>query len=388
MEDHVYLSYRHPRAPSPETGELCPIHELRDERRWRHLDTMQYKTFLHARVPRVRLPNGKVVTIHVPWAEPHARQSVLFETWAILLLESMKNQTQTARLLRLSYDQIHAIMERAVARGLADRHRQFAQATTEGRQEMTSLSIDEKAYRSGRQFVTVVSDPSGGRVLEIVEGRTTEAAIHALKAALPPRNLEQIAAVSMDMSAAYCHAVDIALPKAEVVYDKFHLFKDLSNAIDITRRAEVKHEPLLKRARFLVLKNAANRTESEREKFSHMNELNLKTAQAWRVRENFRGLYELCSNYKDALVYFLKWKDHAIATGLAAVQKVVKTFDRHVHGILCHFRYNITNAMAERLNGKIQELKVIGKGYRTANNIRIAILFFYGKLNLYPQKFP
>jgi transposase len=387
LEDHVYLEYVHRRAPSPKTGELCPIHELRDERCWRHLDTMQYKTFLHARVPRVRLPDGTVVTIRVPWAGPHSRHSWLFEMWAITLLGALKNQTQTARLLRLSFDQLHHIMERAVTRGLADREREFSRASSQDRPEMTSLSIDEKAYRAGHRFVTVVSDPKGGRVLEITDGRTTGAACRALTAALPPWKLNQITAVSMDMAAAYRKAVAVTIPEAEIVYDKFHLFKDLSVAIDQTRRDEVQHEPLLKRTRFLVLKNAAKRTEIEREKFSLMNELNLKTAHAWRVRENFRGMYEMCSNYTDAVVYFLKWKDHAIAAGSEPVLTVAKRFERHVHGILCFFKYNITSAMAEQLNGKIQQLKVIGKGYRNVERIRIAILFFYGKLNLFPQKY-
>lgn len=42
--------------------------------------------------------------------------------------------------------------------------------------------------------------------------------------------------------------------------------------------------------------------------------------------------------------------------------------------------------MAERLNGKIQELKYIGKGNRIFDNFRSAILFFFGGLNLYPLK--
>jgi transposase len=385
LQVDVYLAYRRPDAPSPGTGERCPIYDLRAERRWRHLDTMQYTTYLHARVPRVRLPSGDVVTIAIPWAAPHSHQSVLFETFAIHLLLATKNQTQSARLLRISFDQLHHIMERAVARGLVERARDFAAAVTDGMQKITHLSIDEKAYRSGHQYITVVSDPLSGRVLEISDGRTATAAIRAMQAALPPHRLQQVTAVAMDMADAYRQAVDALLPNADIVYDKFHLFKYLSNAIDQTRRAEVPTEPILKYKRFLFLKNAARRTEHERNAFDAINAINLKTAQAWWVRENFRGMYEMCQSFQDALVYFLKWKDRTIASQLAPMLKVVQTFERHRYGILCFFKHPITNAMAERLNGKIQELNFVGKGYRTVKNLRIAILFFYGKLKLFPQ---
>ncbi len=58
-------------------------------------------------------------------------------------------------------------------------------------------------------------------------------------------------------------------------------------------------------------------------------------------------------------------------------------FHNHISGVVNALLMNLTNAMAERLNGKIQELKTVGKGYRTITNFRSAILFFYGGLDLY-----
>src|SRR5215210_8183811 len=121
---HVYLSYVGDGAPSPQTGECCPIYDYREERQWRHLDTMQYRTYLHARVPRVRLPNGEVVTVRVPWADAQSHHTLLFEAMAIAWLQASKNQTQTARLLRISFDQMHRIVTRAVLRGQTRRLQQ------------------------------------------------------------------------------------------------------------------------------------------------------------------------------------------------------------------------------------------------------------------------
>jgi transposase len=67
------------------------------------------------------------------------------------------------------------------------------------------------------------------------------------------------------------------------------------------------------------------------------------------------------------------------------IDKVVDMFNNHIKGVVNALISNLTNAMAERLNGKIQELKTVGRGYRTFKNFRSAILFFNGKLNLYPH---
>ena len=52
-------------------------------RRWRHLDTCQYKTILVADVPRVKCEEHGVVTISVPWAEPGSGFTALFEALVI-----------------------------------------------------------------------------------------------------------------------------------------------------------------------------------------------------------------------------------------------------------------------------------------------------------------
>jgi len=52
---------------------MCKIYDHREERKWRHMDTMQFKTYIKASVPRVDCPKDGVVTIGVPWAEPNAR---------------------------------------------------------------------------------------------------------------------------------------------------------------------------------------------------------------------------------------------------------------------------------------------------------------------------
>ncbi|MBP7036207.1 MAG: transposase family protein [Bacteroidales bacterium] len=62
-------------AEDPDTLEGCPIYDHAPIRRWRHLDTMQYKTFINSRVPRVKGSDGKIKTISVPWSDKHERHT-------------------------------------------------------------------------------------------------------------------------------------------------------------------------------------------------------------------------------------------------------------------------------------------------------------------------
>src|SRR3989442_5867468 len=65
---HVWLARREDAAAQcPECQTACPIYDHR-EREWRHLDTCQLQTRLHARVPRVECPTHGVVQTPVPWA--------------------------------------------------------------------------------------------------------------------------------------------------------------------------------------------------------------------------------------------------------------------------------------------------------------------------------
>jgi len=75
----VVLSYSKAKGIDPETKELCSIYDHREERSWRHLDTMQYKTYIRCKIPRVKNSLGKVNTIEVPWAEKLDRHTYLLE---------------------------------------------------------------------------------------------------------------------------------------------------------------------------------------------------------------------------------------------------------------------------------------------------------------------
>ena len=166
-----------------------------------------------------------------------------------------------------------------------------------------------------------------------------------------------------------------------LIHDKFHVVKYLNEAIDQTRKQEVKTEGLLKRAKYVMLKRVENMTERQQQKFDEINAANLLTVKAWRMKENFLGLHD-CSNDFSAELYFNRWYKSVIHSNVPAMKKAAKTLKAHLDGIVNTINYNISNARAEQINSKIQKLQSVGHGYRNFENFTIAILFFNGQLDM------
>ncbi len=161
----ILLVHRGGAVTCPECDAACGIADHGPERTWRHLDTMQFETVLRARTPRTKCKACGVKTATVPWAGKHSRFTLMFEAFAIEVLQAYGNVKNAATLLGLNWKSVHRIMERAVERGLACR-------------ELDSLQyagIDEKSFRRGHSYVSILTDLTGHRVLEVVEDRTEEA---------------------------------------------------------------------------------------------------------------------------------------------------------------------------------------------------------------------
>ena len=114
--------------------------------------------------------------------------------------------------------------------------------------------------------------------------------------------------------------------------------------------------------------------------------LELDTAKVWAFKECFRQFFA-CRSEHEAKVFFTKWYDGATALGNRHLTKVAQMLLNHLDGLLAYVRHRITNALAENINGQIQRIKTNARGFRRFANFRIAILFFLGKLDLYPQTY-
>jgi transposase len=377
----VEISLQHlgGRVKCPECGRECSIADHVPERTWRHLDTMQFETRLAARVPRADCQTCGVKTTAVPWAGKHSRFTLLFEAFAIQVIQACGNVKNAATLLGLDWDSVHRIMERAVERGLE-------------RRELDSLQyagIDEKSFRRGHSYVTLLVDLSGSRVLDVVEERTEEAANRLWEVLSEPQK-EQLEAVATDMWPAFVNSIESGVPAAEVVHDRFHIAKHLNEAVDQVRRQEHKMlkqtgDDRLTGSKQLWLFNPENLSEDRWIEFEALKDQELKTSRAWAIKEQFRWLWEY-RYAASARKFFDRWYAWATRSRLKPIIKVAKLLRRHLDNILTYFRHRITNAMSEGFNSRIQSIKSHARGFRAFENFRTRILFYCGKLSLLPTE--
>jgi transposase len=362
----------------PECGESCPVHDEAPERQWRHLDTMRFETILRARVPRAKCRECGVKTIGVPWAGKHFRFTLLFEAFAIEVIQAASSIEAARELLNLDWSAVDRIMKRAVARGLERR----------GTEPIAHLGIDEKSFRSGHRYVSTLNDLTLGRVLEVVEGRT-EASASKLFESLTNDQREKVEAIALDMWQAFINASEKACPNADLVHDKFHISKYLGDAVNQVRKNETrslqaKGDDRLKGTRWWWLYSEENLKDEIWPEFSALKDSELKTGRAWSIKECFRWFWEPHLSREDAKEYFHQWYGWAIRSRLEPIKKVARMLKAHLNELLNWCDHHITNAVSEGLNSRIQAIKSAARGFHHFESYRARILFFCGKLSLSP----
>lgn len=361
-EIQVRLAH-HDRAewPCPECGTPCKLYDHQAERRWRHLDTCQYRTILHAQPPRCECEEHGVRVVQLPWAEPSSRFTALFEALAI---EGLKEASQkaVAGRLGLSWDEIHGILERAVKRGL--KRRQTGPARHVG--------IDEMAFRKGRQYLTLVSDLTRPRVLHVAEGRK-QRSLEGFWGGLTQEQIRGIEAVAMDMWDPYIASVREHMPDAgsKIVFDQVHVARRLRNAVDQVRREENK-----------TLK-AAMRPEDRKER-AELSDSGPKTARAWTLAEAAMALYGYVYA-RPARKHFRRWHGRAVRSRLQPMIEVARLLKYRFENIITYLRHRPADATSESIRTKIQWMIRAGRGFRSRRNFVQAIYFHCGGLDMTPE---
>ncbi len=352
----------------------------RKPRRWRHLDTCQFTTWIEAEIPRVACPTHGVKQIRIPWAEPHSQFTALFERLAIDLLREC-SVAGAAGLLRITWDEAWGIKERAVTRGLARR----------GPAGGAHLGVDEKAIAKRHRYLTVVADLDQGRVLYLADDRKQES-LDGFWRTLTPAQRDGIDAVAMDMWEPYIQSARAHLEAAadKIVFDKFHVAKHVHDAVDRVRKAE--HRALkqadddrLTGTKYLWLMRPQEMTPDQRATFRGLERSDLKVARAWALKERFRQLWEY-RYLGSAQKFFARWFWRATHSRLRPMAEVARLIRRHLPNVLTYLRHRITNAGLEAVNATIQWVKKTARGFRNAEHFKTAIYFHCGALDLYPHE--
>ena len=373
----VHVECAKQRWACPECRKRMHVHDY-ERRRWRHLDSCQFRTILEANVPRVKCPDHGTQMIQVPWAEKHSRFTMLFECFALEVLKAC-SASKASELLAITWDQADGIKQRAVARGMA-------------RRELTGLKhvcVDEKAVGRGHDYVTVVTGIIDGeaKVLYLGDGRGEEG-LNGFWELLGPEGCEQIEAVSMDMSRSYQNSTARYCPDAELIFDPFHIMKMLNKAVDEVRRRELvlgtkRERASLKKTRQMWLWGEENLPERHADRFDVLKESTLKTARAWRLKELWRTFRD-CVDVDDGLAFFKRWSALAMRSKLEPIKKVARSLKKHLAGIVTVLKYGFCNATAEGMNNRIQLMVQKACGYRNRARLKTDILFHLGGLDLNP----
>lgn len=344
------------------------------ERVWQHLNFFQYNCFIHARVPRVKLEDGSIKLIQVPWADKHSRFTLLFEQFVLEFIKGGMSLAKAGNLFQIEGKRIFRIIKKYVDNALK----------RQPLQSVKHLSVDETSLRKGHHYITVLCDREHKQVVGLAEGKHAEAVANAIelftqRGAKP----EDVRTVTLDMSPAFIKAVTDYFENATMIFDRFHIMKELNSIVDQVRREEQsKAKSELKRSRYVFLRNANSLSIKQKQQLEVWTENFPKLGLIHRLKEMFKLIFDY-AKINSNLTPLNQWIKQALQSGIPQLNAFVNLLHNHWYGIKSYFKTLATNSYAENVNLKIQEIKRIGRGYRNISNFKTLIYFHLGKLKLY-----
>jgi transposase len=358
--------FSHPRAAGAH-----PVHDSQ-LKRLRHLNFFQHDCHLEVRVPRVRLPDGKVALVEPDWVGRLAGFTLLFEALVLMLAREMPFAA-VARVVNESWHRVHAICAHYVEAAVA----------AQDLSALRAVAIDETSCRRGQDYLTLVADAQRRRVVFVQEGRDA-ATIEAFAAELrarggEPQTIEQ---VSIDMSAAFIKGVSEQLPRAALTFDKFHVIAHAQAAVDETCRQERRSDASLKGMRWTLRKDRARLTAAQGADLDALiaQVARKRTARAWVYKEQLREVLDYRQiNVVSAMLG--QWCSNVMRSKVGPMKKVARLIRAHFDGIVQWCRSRLTNGFLEAINGLFQAAKRRARGYGRASTMRIVIFLIAGKLD-------
>jgi transposase len=348
----------------------CPVYDSA-VKRWRHLDFFQHQAFIEARVPRVRCESCGVHQVPVPWSRPGSGFTLLMEALILELVRCMPVRN-VAELLRVSPNRIWRCVRYYVDAGLR---------RTDARR-VARVGVDETAVQRGHDYVSLFYDLDARRLLFGTSGRE-HGTIAAFARFLGAHGGDagQVTEVACDMAPAFRKGVQEHLPNASITFDRFHVTKLLTDALDRVRRREWRKDKTVKGLKYALIKNPENLTPTQRAALTDLEVRNASLAEAYRIKESFRDLYrqpDLASAHG-----FLKgWLTMALASSLAPIRTAATTIRERGQGILRWYQTGLTTAVMEGLNSLIQAAKRKARGYKTHRTFLLMAYLIAGKLDL------
>jgi len=353
-------------------GKQGPGYDTLKERRWKHVPLWGIPVTLVYSPRRVECSNCGIRVEAIPWTQGKSPLSlplsVVLATWSKLVAWKVVGE-----LFGFHWNTVRKAVKNVVDYGLANRDLG----------NLIYIGIDEISRKRGHVYHTQVYDLLEKRLLWSGEDRTSET-LEAFFDYLGQDRCEHIGAVCCDMWAPYIDAIKKRLPNALLVFDKFHIVRHLLGAVDKVRKEEaqkLKSEApeLLKKSRYIWLKNPWNLTDNQKVRLSDLEKLNLKINRAYLLKEAFRKFWDY--SYKAwAKKYLVKWFWWATHSRLKPMRDFAWMIRRHQDDILNYFKVPLDNGAVEGLNNKAKAISHRAYGYRSAETFKLALYHGMGKL--------
>jgi len=353
------------------------------ERRWRHLNVCQLASEIVCALPRGQCRDCQsVFTVRAPWEGRSPRCTQEFEAFALTLMREMP-VTKAGEILGETDQKLWRML--------------FAHVDAAWRElsweEVVWVGADEMNRRKGHNYLTVFVDLQAKRVLLAVEGKDAGVwerfAEQLWKHNGHPKAIRQVA---IDMSPAYVKGVKENFGNAVIVYDKFHVVSQVAKAVEEVRRAEVRQDATaraqLEKTCWLWRKNPERWTEREARRWERLKDKPLVTGLAYAMRVELQRAYAVATA-SQARQRFRAWCDwvcaeaEALTTGLLEpMRKAAEMVERHLEGILGHWKEGLTTAFLEGLNSLFSATKRKARGYRSTEYQTAMLYFVAAKLEI------
>jgi transposase len=355
------------------------IHDGR-ERRWRHHDLAGMQLHLRYRIQRAHCPDcGTVKTERVPWAAHGSNFTYAFEERAAFLAQQC-SKTAVVTLLRTAWRTVGTLIRRVVDRAHG--------AVGDRLDGLRLIGVDELSYRRHHKYVTVVVDHERSRVVWAAEGKSA-ATLKRFFDELGPERCAQLEAVTIDLSGAYIKAVTEASPAAKLIFDRFHVQRLAQDALDETRRDEVREaqskdaKAALKRTRWALQKSPWNLTDVEVQTLAQLERTNRRLFRAHMLKESLAAILD-GRQINVARRRLELWIAEARRSRLPHFERVARTIAKHIDGILEYIRSRLTNGPTEGLNGKIRTITRRSFGFHSASALIAMIFLCCGGVHVTP----
>jgi transposase len=311
---------------------------------------------------------GCLRQINLGFADVGRSYTRQFERYALDLSLRMTIK-DVAEHLRISWDIIKSIQKRYLTR-------RFSRPKLKN---LTQIAIDEISTGKGQRYLTVVLDLRTGAVVFVGDGKGADS--------LKPfwRRLKgsraDVKAVAIDMSPAYIKAVRENLPRATIVFDRFHIIKLFNEKLADLRRdlyhqlSDPYEKNLLKGTRWLLLKKPDNLDENraEPQRLQKALEINKPLAAAYYMKEELRQLH-VQESKEQARSFLIDWIWEAGTSGIRMLRHFARTLAVHMEGILAYYDYRISTGPLEGTNNKIKTMKRQAYGFRDQEFFKLKIM--------------